>query len=551
MLLYELITLKHPFDGQEQIKDIILNGGRPLIKSQDLLYPTLMLDLMCLCWLDSPTDRPSAESILKYTKSYEFSHLLDVTLLEDYERPPIVLTCLNQEQDEIEELDELTLYNIKRQQSNSNLENDDDDNDDGFLTNEEIEEEDAIDIWIARNSIEEATSQLEILTYENKLNCTSRKYIDVSSNAIEAMCIYNKNQLWCIDSAKSVFVYCCRTFQKITDYYLGYLSKSQVVAMFSLESLLKLLVCTSDGSILLLKVDFLHGISLKSNRFNKSDPLLLLQEPEYQLNDLQLKVNACILLPTRFDKSYDLWMGSENGEIFCFSLKTMKLTASYLHSSSHHYLSNSLLTSRQFEFSASTASSAETMGQESNVTLLKATSTDTFFIWSYVHPGSTVYLWNHVSKKIMSAYNCRKAFEELNFKELANNSSRDFKIIDMNFLNGHLYCGINTGIVLVLKRLTLTPLLMFNAHMHQLHSLCPVTFETYTKKRFNNFNANANKTGINNSNKVVKKTQHMLLSLGRALAPLHEDIYLSSNKYRVDALRKYASCLIICAWNSN
>ena len=96
MLLYELITLKHPFEGQEQIKDIILNGGRPLLKSQDLLYPTLMLDLMCLCWLDNPADRPAATDILKYTKSYEFSHLLDVTLLEDYEKPPIVITCLNQ-----------------------------------------------------------------------------------------------------------------------------------------------------------------------------------------------------------------------------------------------------------------------------------------------------------------------------------------------------------------------------------------------------------------------------------------------------------------------
>ena len=55
-----------------------------------------MLDLMCLCWLDNPAERPSTTDILKYTKSYEFSHLLDVTVLEDYETPPIVVTCLNQ-----------------------------------------------------------------------------------------------------------------------------------------------------------------------------------------------------------------------------------------------------------------------------------------------------------------------------------------------------------------------------------------------------------------------------------------------------------------------
>lgn len=96
MLLYELITLKHPFDGQEQIKDIILNGGRPVIKSQDLVYPTLMLDLMCLCWMDNPAERPSSSQLLKYSQSYEFSHLIDVTVLEDYEQAPLIVTCLNQ-----------------------------------------------------------------------------------------------------------------------------------------------------------------------------------------------------------------------------------------------------------------------------------------------------------------------------------------------------------------------------------------------------------------------------------------------------------------------
>ena len=90
----------------------------------------------------------------------------------------------------------------KQEEINNNSENDDE-----LLVNEEIEEEDAIDVWIVRNSTEENISQLEILTYENKLNCTSRKYVDVSSNTIEAMCLYNKNQMWCIDSAKSAYIY--------------------------------------------------------------------------------------------------------------------------------------------------------------------------------------------------------------------------------------------------------------------------------------------------------------------------------------------------------
>ena len=114
--------------------------------------------------------------------------------------------------------------------------------------------------------------------------------------------------------------------------------------------------------------------------------------------------------------------------------------------------------------------------------------------------------------------------------------------MEINFLNGNLYSGFNNGIVLVLKRLTLTPLFMFNAHMHQLHCLCPLTFET----RLTTYHQNLNQSATT----VVKKTQHMLISLGRALTPLHEDIYLSSSRYRdrVDALKKYASCLILCSW---
>lgn len=106
----------------------------------------------------------------------------------------------------MEELDEQTIYNLKKQKEASgvttNFESEDE-----LLINEEVEEEDAIDVWLVRNSIEESTSQLEILTYENKLNCTCRKVIDVSTSLIESMCIYNGNQIWCIDGLKNIFIY--------------------------------------------------------------------------------------------------------------------------------------------------------------------------------------------------------------------------------------------------------------------------------------------------------------------------------------------------------
>lgn len=134
----------------------------------------------------------------------------------------------------------------------------------------------------------------------------------------------------------------------------------------------------------------------------------------------------------------------------------------------------------------------------------------------------------------------------------------------MSFLNGHLYCGVNYGVVIVLKRLTLTPLLAFNAHMHQLHKLCPLTFETRvittttqpSRKSPSNDQGPApaskqqqQQQQICTTTSTTKKTQHMLVTLGRALAPCHEEMYLANPRYRVDALSKYANCLILCSWS--
>jgi hypothetical protein len=135
---------------------------------------------------------------------------------------------------------------------------------------------------------------------------------------------------------------------------------------------------------------------------------------------------------------------------------------------------------------------------------------------------------------------------------------RDFKIVDMTFVNGHLFCGLNNGLVLGLKRLTLTPLTVYSAHMAHLHSLCSVTFETRVTTIRRNLNRSGRRgtdtlspsSGNPQVSTVVKRTQNILVTLGRALAPVHEDIYLSSSKYMsIEALQKYANCLILCSWN--
>jgi serine/threonine protein kinase/GTPase SAR1 family protein len=82
MFLYELLTLHQPFEGQETVKEVILEGGRPPLTQRELSYPTYFIDLMVACWSHHSRERPSASQIVSITSAPEFTHLLDVILLD-------------------------------------------------------------------------------------------------------------------------------------------------------------------------------------------------------------------------------------------------------------------------------------------------------------------------------------------------------------------------------------------------------------------------------------------------------------------------------------
>ena len=83
MFLYELLTLHQPFEGQETVKEVILEGGRPPLTQRELTYPTYFLDLMVTCWSHHSRERPTASQIVSITSAPEFIHLLDVIELDD------------------------------------------------------------------------------------------------------------------------------------------------------------------------------------------------------------------------------------------------------------------------------------------------------------------------------------------------------------------------------------------------------------------------------------------------------------------------------------
>jgi serine/threonine protein kinase len=82
MFIYELVALRLPFEGQESVKDHILDGGRPPLTPRDTLFPSNILDLMVLCWADQPKERPTASQIVSMISAPEFVHQLDTLRLK-------------------------------------------------------------------------------------------------------------------------------------------------------------------------------------------------------------------------------------------------------------------------------------------------------------------------------------------------------------------------------------------------------------------------------------------------------------------------------------
>ncbi|XP_045540793.1 leucine-rich repeat serine/threonine-protein kinase 1 [Papilio machaon] len=80
MLLYEVLTLRQPFEGHEAVKEAVLEGARPALTPRDLQYPCSMVETMRRCWSGSPELRPSAAALVAVAAAPEFLALADAAL---------------------------------------------------------------------------------------------------------------------------------------------------------------------------------------------------------------------------------------------------------------------------------------------------------------------------------------------------------------------------------------------------------------------------------------------------------------------------------------
>lgn len=210
MFIYELVTLRQPFEGHEAVKECILEGGRPPLTFRETLYPCYVLDLMVICWAQNPRDRPTASQIVSIASAPEFTHLIDVTLLT--------------------ERTHVTAITATSRPLEDNINGD--------------------EIWLGHNN-----GEVDMLLGTEK---GWLQHVRIETPVIPyAMCGVD-GYIWIGDNAGQIHVYLASNFGCVGSYNLepNHYKESKVVGLIHIEQLKQFAVALHSGKIYLLSNNF-------------------------------------------------------------------------------------------------------------------------------------------------------------------------------------------------------------------------------------------------------------------------------------------------------
>ncbi|XP_003425729.1 leucine-rich repeat serine/threonine-protein kinase 1 [Nasonia vitripennis] len=262
MFIYELITLRQPFEGHEAVKECILEGGRPPLTYTETLHPCYALDLMVICWAQNPKDRPTASQIVSIASAPEFTHLIDVTLLT--ERTQVTaITMMNRQLEE------------------------------NVIGNE---------IWLGHNN-----GEVDMLLSTQK---GWLQHVRLATPVVPyAMCSVD-GYIWIGDNTGQLHIYLGTNFGCVGNFRLepDIQKESQIVALIYLEQLKYFAVALYSGKIVLI-----------ANCFTQCRKIDLV-EPS---ND-NVKIYSLAAVP-RKRRILELWAGRSFGRISIYTLKDSTL----------------------------------------------------------------------------------------------------------------------------------------------------------------------------------------------------------------------------------
>lgn len=263
MFIYELITLRQPFESHEAVKECILEGGRPPLLHRETFHPCYALDLMVICWEQNPKNRPTASQIVSIASAPEFTHLIDVTLLTERTQVTAV-----------------TVTNCGADES---------------LNGDEV--------WFGHNN-----GEVDMLLGTQK---GWLRHIRIETPVIPYVMCGIDGYIWIGDNVGQIHVYLCGNFGCVASYNLeiDHTKDPKVVGLLYLEQLKQFAVALHSGKIFLL-----------TNSFTQMKKTEIIGDISSDVKTYSL-VAVC-----KKKRILELWAGQSFGRISIFMLKDGNLT---------------------------------------------------------------------------------------------------------------------------------------------------------------------------------------------------------------------------------
>uniref|UniRef100_A0A182PFW2 non-specific serine/threonine protein kinase n=1 Tax=Anopheles epiroticus TaxID=199890 RepID=A0A182PFW2_9DIPT len=445
MFLYELISLRQPFEGHEAVKECILEGGRPVLTHRETHFPSYCLDLMVLCWDQQPKLRPSASQIVSIATAPEFTHLLDVMSLSHAGSVMDGIACMIASADG-EESGVVSGYELWLPCSNSRID---------ILGGSAKGWQQYHRILCpqvkggsgaggngqgAASSAPMSGGALATASSSTSGSQPTTPHLLKSIKLTTACCV--ESAVWIGDAEGNIYAFNAADCAHLFSYALEPSAPSPVVALVYLKKFHRVAAGLENGRLFLLDSTLIPSTCVSA-------------EGSFVLSELGSGERLCAVtalwLP---DDECELWCGERDDAISVFSLRNS-------HVSGQHHLAHF---------------PAPLPVRGLSVALLYASGDD--YVYSYLAPSYILYQWRSSTKRVENKLDCSKLVPcSESLKSIAIDerlSPGKCQISALAALGNELYVGTTWGCIIVVERGSLRPTTVFRPYEEDVRCIVPV-----------------------------------------------------------------------------
>ncbi|KAK4295198.1 hypothetical protein Pmani_032225 [Petrolisthes manimaculis] len=417
MFMYELLTTHQPYEHCDNVKEHVLEGGRPALTHRETEYPVYVLDLMVMCWSQQPRLRPSASQIVSIASAPEFTHLLDVAsldhslnIMDAIRVPPAIV--LDEDGD------------VMRGEQGS--------------------------VWVSRTA-----PQLDMVG-AGEWGWGAHTSIEGLPDAITTMCLVGAH-VWLGDNAGNIHGYNITDYSRVFSYCLepDAPQSSPVRSLCSLHALGRVAVALCNGRLFLCSSDV-----------TPTSPVL--GEGSFVMTELAGSTHEihCLAL-THTSTNWSLWCGGSEGIMSVFTLRHDGLV-----------LSQDTISHFNTSTPPSCKESSDVLILHTPQNLNSVSPHLRSSVWSYVYPGCVVYHWDAKDQKLVNRLDCSKlvpcseSLQSISIEE--HLSPSHCQVSAVGVCGGEVYVGTTWGCVVVAEADSMRPITVFRPYEDEVRAIVPL-----------------------------------------------------------------------------